>query len=156
LNSQILATRAFVQRFEAPSRCGSWKRTLEVLAESMQTRHDGRTPPIEHARLGRRIGLSPRQAQRIVHALRAAGVLRIDAQRGFANVYRVLVDWVLRLIAGESVFPDAPPRTVELDARDARGAAPTRPPPIYGRWVNARGGCMHQSEACAECRAKQG
>jgi len=126
-------TRAYVASYTAPPRCQSYARALESIAGRMDSA--GRVRDMSHARLGRVLGLSERQVQRIVHALRAAGMLRIDAQRGFANVYRVLVDWVLRLIAGESVtghqpaVPDAheTPQTVPA-------SAPTHPPP----WIFAR------------------
>lgn len=151
MNRHELETRDFVRKFEAPKRCQSHARALEVLGGRVD--HAGRVR-ISHAQLGRVLGLCPRQVQNIVHALRAAGVLRIDAWRGFANVYRVLVDWVLRLIAGESTVArsDAPP--LEPSAVPTSAAPSPHPPPISGRWVWPNGACIHAAEACDECRAR--
>ena len=155
MNRLELETGAWVERFTPPPRCQSWTRALRVIAHSIG--RDGRTPNLAHARLARMIGLEPRQTQNVVHALARAGVLKIDARRGFANVYRVLVDWVLRLIAGESVAELAVPVTAEPDAQTGAwsASAPTHPPPIYGRWVFSNGACIHAAEACDECLAKQ-
>lgn len=136
MNQHELATRAFVRKFVAPKRCGSWSRALEVLAEHMDSA--GRIR-ITHARLGRAIALGERQTQTIVHALQSAGVLRIVAQRGYANVYRVLVDWVLRLMAGESTVArsDAAPAPVSepyAGPANPSASSPDPPPP----WIFAR------------------
>lgn len=132
MNRHELETRAYVRGFKAPKRCGSWSRALEVLAGRLDSA--GRVS-ITHARLGRAIGLCERQIQTIVHALERAGVLRIVAQRGYANVYRVLVDWVLRLIAGESTVARSDPNPEPYaDVSPTTSASSPDPPP----WIFAR------------------
>lgn len=132
MNRHELDTRNFVSHYIPPKRCQSQRRALEVLAEFIDSA--GRVS-ITHARLGRAIGLCERQIQTIVHALERAGVLRIVAQRGYANVYRVLVDWVLRLIAGESTVARSDPNPEPYaDVSPTTSASSPDPPP----WIFAR------------------
>jgi hypothetical protein len=142
MNRQVLETLAFVRNYDAGPRHGSYKRVLADLAERMGP--DGRVR-LSHARLGRSSSLCARQTQNVVHALQSAGVLRIVSRRGYANIYRVLVDWVLRLIAGESVAEAAANTKSEAMRPDAAqfpdpASAPTRPPPRstwHGLWERA-------------------
>lgn len=134
VNRHDLETSEFVRKFEAPKRCQSHARALKAIADRID--HAGRLR-ISHAQLGRVLGLCERQTQTIVHALERAGVLRIVAQRGFANVYRVLVDWVLRLIAGESVA-GSPVTTPDPHAASPQPRAASSPPDHPPPWVFAR------------------
>lgn len=132
MNRHELETRQFVSGYIPPKRCQSQRRALETLAAYLDSA--GRVS-ISHARLGRAIGLCERQIQTIVHALERAGVLRIVAQRGYANVYRVLVDWVVRLIAGESTLARSEPNPEPYAGMDAPVSSPPPDPPP---WIFAR------------------
>lgn len=96
-------TLASVADYVPRKRCGSHKGALEVLGRRM--RHDGRAQ-ISYRQLAERLGVCREQARNILQDLAHQGLLLIEHQRdpehgNLANVYRLLLAHVLRMIDGE-------------------------------------------------------
>lgn len=141
------ATAAELASYRPPRAGTAYGLVLEHLGARID--HAGRIA-IPHVELGARVGRCKRQVQNIVHALERAGYLRIEARRGYANVYRVLVRWVLRMLEGEAREAPAPERvTFAPEAVWQAPAEPAyRPPPR----IFPNGGCIHSVPACEACR----
>lgn len=94
---------ASVADYVPRKRCASHKRALEALARRMQ--HDGRAR-FSYRQMAERIGVCREQARNVLKDLAAQGILLIEHERdpehgNLANVYRVLLAHVLRMIEGE-------------------------------------------------------
>lgn len=145
------ATAEYIASYRPPRAGTAFRVALEQLAARMDA--SGRVR-LTHAQLGRAIARCEREVQNIVHRLEREGWLAIEAHAGHANVYRVLVAWVRRVLEGE--HPDEGSLGMSVDhglitaeALPPNEAAPPswRPPPrIY-----SNGGCVHSLPACEAC-----
>jgi len=149
-----LAVLAWLRRLSFASRDGP---TQHMLLLQLATMADhGGWIQLGKRPLGAQLERDPSTIKRQLHKLAALGIIEIHERKTrkgqqLANVFRVLTDWVQRMVAGEQREPPRTAPALELEPGNfiADGEAPWRPPPrIY-----ANGGCLHSVPACEACRA---
>lgn len=110
---------AWLARHRGPRAGAADHAALELIAHHASRDHAGRARELTYAYIGRVIGRTTRQVQTIVHRLAAGGWLKLDFRRGFANVYRVLFDHIVRQVEGEAREQPAPSEFAALGTEPA-------------------------------------